>query len=170
MSTKKLSLDEMIQVFRRYMKEEGGISNIEIVEEPTQWAGICRKRALIKISDITNLDTTGIESGWEICMHDHWAPTVEPSLPPYNGEKNVDPTCILIRDSNQEILESNIPGKTQDEMYKTLKRMLPFKTSQSVIEQLKSINDRLQILEQIILKKDVLAHETRASKKGEKDR
>ena len=153
------------------MKEEGGISNIEIVMEPTQWENICRKRALVKISDIKNLDTTGIESGLEICMHDYWAPTVEPGRPTYNGEKDVDPACILIRDSDQRTLKSDIPGNTQDEMYKALKRMLPFRTSQSIIDQLKSINDRLRILEKIILKDEVLTHETtRASKTGERGR
>ena len=165
----RLNIYEMNNVFRRYMRKEGGIPNIPIPMESIQWQGIERTRTVVKISQITNLNTTGIEDGMEICMHDYWGPTAEAEGPAYNGEENVDPPCILIWDSKRNILKSEGPGKTEDDMYNALKRILPFRPSESITDQLKSINDRLSILEQIILDKE-LTRETRPSKKGERGR
>jgi hypothetical protein len=165
MHIKRLNIYGMNNVFRRYMRQEGGIPNIPITMESIQWQGIDRNRTVVKISQITNLNTTGIEDGMEICMHDYWGPTAEAEGPAYNGEENVDPPCILIWDSKRNILKSEGPGKTEDDMYNALKRILPFRPSESITDQLKSINDRLSILEQIISDK-----ETRQSKTGERGR
>jgi hypothetical protein len=142
-----LNLEQMIQVFRKYMKEIGGMSEIQIEMETTEFSDIIRTIAVVQISDIPNLDTRKFPSGTCICMHDYWGPSGQTEFPPYDGQADLKPPSIdILNDANTSVMSEN-PGRTPYDMYKKLRNMLPFISSISLINQLNRIIDRLDKLE-----------------------
>ena len=143
----RLNLEQMIQVFKKYMKEIGGMSEIQIEMEDTEFSGIPRKTAVVQISDIPNLNTKLFPSGTRICMHDYWGPNGQTVFPPYIGQSDLNPPSIFILDDTATIVLSENPGQTPYAMYKKLRSMLPFISDISLINQLNRIIDRLDKLE-----------------------
>ena len=144
-----MPLDEIIKVFKKYMREVGGIPDIKIEMEDTEFAGIPQKRAVVQISDIPNLDTKLIPDGTRICMHDFWAPSEWNYANEYDGQEFLDPPCILICDDKGKTLDSQNPGQTPQVMYKRLRRMLLFKPELTIVNQLNRVND---LLEKLLIK------------------
>lgn len=131
-----MTLTKMIDVFKKYTKEVGGISDINITQEEVTIKGIPRTQAIIKISDILNLNTSGMEYATQIHM---------------TGQEASAQPRIVVCDEELYIFKSTHPGTCQQEMYSKLRTFLPFKPQTSLIDQLKLVNDNLSQLVNIIL-------------------
>jgi hypothetical protein len=126
-----MTLTEMTDVFKKYMREVGGIPDINITQEVVTIKGNPCTQAIIKINDIPNLKTTGMEYATQIHM---------------TGQEASAQPRIIVCDEKPYIFKSTHPGTCQQEMYSKLRTFLPFKPQTSLIDQLKLVNDNLHQL------------------------